>query len=127
MAGGVVIVAGFGFRATAEMASFEDGWARAAPDGAVDLMATAADKAGHPGLTALAARLGLRIVGLGPEALAAQRVVTVSEASVRARGTGSVAEAAALAAAGPGGRLLGPRVVSSDGRVTCALAEGAAP
>ena len=34
------------------------------------------------------------------------------------------AEAAALAAAGPGARLLGPRVVSADRMATCALAEG---
>ncbi|MHA6346914.1 cobalamin biosynthesis protein, partial [Roseivivax sp. CAU 1761] len=38
--------------------------------------------------------------------------------------TGSVAEAAALAAAGPGARLLGPRAVSPDGCATCALAQG---
>ncbi|PTE19863.1 precorrin methylase, partial [Cereibacter changlensis JA139] len=33
-------------------------------------------------------------------------------------------EAAALAAAGPGARLLGPRVTSADGRATAAIAEG---
>ena len=39
-------------------------------------------------------------------------------------GTGSVAEAAALAAAGPGAQLLGPRVVSGDGLATAAIAIG---
>lgn len=49
--------------------------------------------------------------------------VTQSEASIREKGTGSVAEAVALAAVG-NGRLLGPRVVSSDRMATCAVAEG---
>jgi cobalt-precorrin 5A hydrolase len=45
-------------------------------------------------------------------------------ARVRERfGTGSVAEASALAAAGPGARLLGPRVISGDGLATAAIAE----
>ena len=59
-------------------------------------------------------------------ALTAQATSTQSPASRASRGTGSVAEAAALAAAGPGARLLSPRVISADGRATCALAEGAA-
>ncbi|MDZ4135469.1 MAG: hypothetical protein U1D06_07725 [Paracoccaceae bacterium] len=37
----------------------------------------------------------------------------------------SVAEAAALAAAGPGARLLVARRVSPDGRATVAIAKGA--
>ena len=35
---------------------------------------------------------------------------------------GSVAEAAALAAAGPGARLLAPRMISADRMASCALA-----
>jgi cobalt-precorrin 5A hydrolase len=50
--------------------------------------------------------------------------VTQSGASHRARRTGSVAEAAALVAAGPGATLLGARAVSGDRMATCALAEG---
>ena len=37
--------------------------------------------------------------------------------------TGSVAEAAALVAAGPTARLTGPRIVSACGRITIAIAE----
>ena len=51
-------------------------------------------------------------------------VITQSEASFRRYGTGSVAEATALLAAGKGARLIAPRVVSSDGMATCAIAEG---
>ncbi len=58
-----------------------------------------------------------------PGALAAQPVLTRSERVAERFGTGSVAEAAALAAAGPGARLVAPRVVSTDGMATAAIAE----
>jgi cobalt-precorrin 5A hydrolase len=117
-----VIVAGFGFRASATAASLADALARAAAGRAVSHHATAADKA-----PALAAALGQPVTGIAPEVLAVQPTLTRSAASLSNRGTGSVAEAAALAAAGPGARLLGPRAVSADGRATCALAERVRP
>lgn len=113
-----VIVAGFGFRASATAASLADALARAAGGRVVAVHATVADKA-----DALAAALGIPVMPVATAVLAAQPTRTHSSASLNARGTGSVAEAAALAAAGPGARLLGPRVVSADGRATCALAE----
>ncbi|XIK08888.1 cobalamin biosynthesis protein [Mesorhizobium sp. AaZ16] len=51
---------------------------------------------------------------------AAANTLTHSARSQAVAGTPSVAEAAALAAAGEGARLLGPRIVV--GPVTCALA-----
>jgi cobalt-precorrin 5A hydrolase len=42
-------------------------------------------------------------------------------------GTGSIAEAAALAAAGPRARLIATRVVSRDRTATAAIAEGDGP
>ena len=51
---------------------------------------------------------------------AGARVVTRSERVLALMGVPSVAEAAALAAAGPASRLLGPRV--AVGPATCALA-----
>lgn len=114
-------VAGLGFRSTATLSSLCDALARAG--GAVDALATAAQKADAPALRALAAELGLPLMAIGAEALAAQNTLTHS-ATVRARfATGSVAEAAALAGAGPGARLLGPRVQSDDGLATAAIAE----
>lgn len=113
-----VIVAGFGFRESATAASLADALTRAAGGRVVGVHATVADKA-----DALAAALGKPVMPVAPEMLAPQPTLTSSAASLDARGTGSVAEAAALAAAGPGARLLGPRVVSADGRATCALAE----
>jgi cobalt-precorrin 5A hydrolase len=56
-------------------------------------------------------------------AQAQQRCLTRSSVAERLTGFGAVAEAAALAAAGPGAQLLGPRIVL-DG-ATCALARRA--
>ena len=123
MAGGPVIVAGFGFRVAATADSLADALARAG--GAPGLLATLADKAQSPAFLDLAARMRLPVTAIDAAALSAQTTLTQSPASRAARGAGSVAEATALAAAGPGARLLGPRAVSGDGLATCALAEGA--
>ena len=40
---------------------------------------------------------------------------------------GSLAEAAALAAAGPGATLVVNRIISSDGMATCAIAQSKEP
>lgn len=88
----------------------------------LDALATAARKADSPALQALAARWGLPVIALPDDRLAAQTTPTES-ARVRAvTGTGSLAEAAALAAAGPGARLLAPRALSPDGQATAAIA-----
>lgn len=115
-------VAGLGFRASATVGSLRDALGRAG--GAADLLATLERKAQAAPIRALAAELGLPVVGIGAERLAAQPVVTRSAAVARRLGTGSLAEAAALAAAGPGARLVAPRVVSADGLATAAIAEG---
>jgi len=123
MAGDAVIAAGFGFRSAATADSLADALARAG--GAPDLLATVADKAQSPAILDLAARKRLPVAAVGAAALAAQTTLTQSGASLLAHGTGSVAEAAALAAAGPSARLMGRRAISGDGLATCALAEGA--
>jgi cobalt-precorrin 5A hydrolase len=135
-------VAGLGFRGTAGVASLADALARAlasaspaTPTGAqagaqagsqaglgpVDALASAHDKAGAPAIRDLAARLALPVL-----AVAVAGVPTPTQsARVRAHyGTGSLAEAAALAALGPGARLVAHRVASQDGMATCAIAEG---
>lgn len=81
-----------------------------------------ADKSSEPGLATAAEILGFDLVFLPREALAAEtpRLLTRS-AVVRSRyGLDSVAEASALAGAGPGARLSGPRL-AADG-ATCAIA-----
>ncbi|MCV2867743.1 cobalamin biosynthesis protein [Defluviimonas sp. WL0002] len=115
-------VAGVGFRQAATELSLIDAVQRAG--GGADLLATAEEKAGAPALCAAAARLGLAVQAVGRAQLGAQEVLGASARVAERFGTGSLAEAAALAAAGPGARLLGPRVVSGDGLATAAIAIG---
>ena len=115
-------VAGLGFRRVTTLSSLRDALEKAG--GGATILATAGDRADSPALVALAAELGLSIAPVRPEMLAAQRTPTQSERALSRYGTGSLAEAAALAIAGRGARLLGSRVVSDDGCATAAIAEG---
>ena len=72
-------------------------------------------------VSALADELGLPLIVVRDIACVA--TPTASPRIAARFGTGSVAEAVALAAAGPGGRILAPRVVSADGLATAAIAE----
>lgn len=119
-----MIVAGFGFRASARCQSLQEVFERVAGGHRVEALAAPDDKAGGDALGAFAQALGLPIYKVSANELQVQRTWTQSDASQKARGTGSVAEAAALAAAGKGARLITARQVSSDGQATCALAEG---
>ncbi len=118
-----MIVAGFGFRDGATASSLQDALSKFGRV-AVARVATAEAKARHPAFTGLQAACNLPAVAVPASDLRTQVTQTDSAASAQAHGTGSVAEAAALAAAGPGARLLGPRRVSNDHMATCALAEG---
>ncbi len=79
-------------------------------------------KSGERGLADAAHRLGARLVFLPRERLAevSDRAVTRSARVTDLLGLPSVAEAAALAGAGPGAVLAGPRLARNG--VTCALA-----
>ncbi len=93
-------------------------------------LAAPAFRASEPALREAAARLGLPLLWVEDAALRAEqpRCPTRSAAAERARGLASVAEAAALAAAGPGSTLLLPRIAAQG--VTLALAregKGAIP
>lgn len=140
-------VAGFGFRRDATAASLRDALARAleaaetvAADATVRpasasrpvvLLATARDKAGADCLRALSEALGVPVCAV-PDARLRATPTSTDHARVRAlRGTGSTAEAAALAAArmhgAPDARLAHPRAVSADRRATCAIATWPSP
>lgn len=118
-----MIVAGFGFRRDASIASLK-----------MALMLAQQEASAVTGLTAphdkcsvlrpLAVELGLPLIAVSPADLIGMRTRTVSASSLRARGTGSVAEAAALAAAGAQARLLCTRRISPDRMATCAIATG---
>ena len=115
-----MIVAGFGCRSGADEGALAE--ALAATGGAVSALATLTHK--EPLLAPLATALGLPLVLIEPAAIAGLETLTRSPASLSAYRTGSVAEAVALAAAGPGARLITPRILSPCGRATCALAQG---
>jgi cobalt-precorrin 5A hydrolase len=118
-----MIVAGFGFRSETTLAALQDALTRAGGAGGVTHLATLAAKA--PDLAELGHTLGLPVLALPPEALADQPTLTQSDRVQTMHHTGSIAEAAALAAAGPGARLRGPRAVSADQTATAAIAEAA--
>ena len=113
-------VAGLGFRGAATFESLYDALERAG--GNVEALATAEVKSMQPAVRILAKALGLPLHSIPRARLAAETTLTHSAKVAERFGTGSVAEAAALAAAGPGARLLGPRVVSGDGLATAAIA-----
>ena len=115
-----MIVAGFGGRAAATAAAYADALAGAWGGGRIDALAAPADRCAA--LAPLAATLGLPLLALSPEMLEGRATPTRSAISLARRGAGSVAEAAALAAAGRGARLLTSRRISPDRMATCALA-----
>jgi cobalt-precorrin 5A hydrolase len=86
------------------------------------LIATSQAKASEAGIAAAATDRGLKIavVAQADLASAGAHTLTRSERVLAMTGVPSVSEAAALAAAGPGARLLAPRV--AVGPATCALA-----
>jgi len=99
---------------------------RAAGRPGIGALATIALRAEEPGLAEAARGFGLALTIPDDAALrdAAPLCLTLSDHAMERTGLPSVAECAALAAAGPAARLLGPRLI--HGGVTCALAETAA-
>ncbi|CUH80819.1 cobalt-precorrin 5A hydrolase [Tropicibacter naphthalenivorans] len=122
-----MIVAGFGFRKAAGVDSLRDALRRAGQTHAPTHLATAAEKASSAVFQSLAQTLDLPTVAVSQDALQAIETQTHSVAAEARFATGSVAEAAALAAAGPGARLLTPRQISTDRMATCAIAIGETP
>lgn len=119
------LVVGVGLRAHATPATLQTLWEQAQallPGQAACFCAVAVlhGKAGHP---ALAGWLGpSALLAVPVEQMRGQPVATRSPNLQARYGTGSVAEAAALAAAGPQAQLLLPRLVAGDGSATLAVA-----
>ncbi|WP_240538610.1 cobalamin biosynthesis protein [Halomonas sp. SH5A2] len=116
-------VVGFGFRHGASLASLA-----ALLDtltqrfGAID--ALAATQSMRPLVQSLGQARCLNVILVADADLPSVTTVTHSAQSLQARGTGSVSEAVALLAAGPGAQLLGPRHISTDRQATAAIAIG---
>jgi len=122
-----MIVAGVGYRRGVEadeiVALVERALKLASlPPDALERLATIEALAALPAFTEAARRLDAAATPVaGPNlSAAAPHVHTQSARSIAAHGVGSVAEAAALAAAGPGAKLVLARIASSS--ATCALA-----
>lgn len=116
-----MIVAGFGHREAATTESLQAAFALAAAGLHVCALAAPDDKCAL--IATLANVLGLPLIPVTPAALAAIDTPTRSTPSLIARGTGSVAEAAALAAAAPDARLIVTRRIAPDRMATCAIAQ----
>ena len=115
-------VAGIGFRGAATTASLRDALLRAIGDGPpVQVLATESSKS-H---ATVFRDLALSIPGIGISASDLAEIITPTQSQriLDRFGTGSLAEAAALAAAGPQARLVAVRVVSGDTMATAAIAE----
>ena len=115
-----MVIAGFGCRAEATPESFRS--ALAATGVHPDALAVPAVRAGV--IASVAQAEGLAVHPVAADRLHGVDTPTRSAISMGARGVGSVAEAAALVAAGPGARIVVGRVNSSDRMATCAIAQG---
>jgi cobalt-precorrin 5A hydrolase len=89
---------------------------------ALDVIATIEAKSAEAGIRGAAEKLGVAVIVVSDADLeaASSRTETKSERSLALMGVPSVAEAAALAAAGPTANLIASRLVV--GTATCALA-----
>jgi cobalt-precorrin 5A hydrolase len=122
-----LMVAGIGCRAGVSAAEVESALVAALapipPAGrSLSLIATPAAKGHEPGIIAAAAARGIPLMLIIQSDLEAAdlRTLTRSQRAMTTMNVHCVAEAAALAGAGPASRLLGPRI--AIGPVTCALA-----
>ncbi len=119
-----MIVAGFGFTTRATASSLEQALAATGYKGPIDLLACPDDKALSNAMLDFAKSRRILINAVLPSKLQRAQTQTQSTLSRLLRQTGSVAEAAAIAAAGPNARLLITRRISDDGMATCAIAHG---
>ena len=121
MAGREMRVAGIGFRQGAPLDSLRAVLRAAeAQGGQAEALASLPEKAADPRLQTLAAERGLPLI---PVAVAGQTTPTQSPRVLALHATGSVAEAAALAAAGAGAKITVARITAPDAMATCAMAE----
>ena len=117
-------VAGLGFRKEVTLASLREALRAAGGPEGLTAIATISDKADAEPLLQLARECGVPVKAVPADVLASVDTLTQSKLVTGKFGTGSIAEAAALAVAGPRARLIATRVVSQDRTATAAIAEG---
>jgi len=119
-------VMGLGFRAAADLSSLQDAMRLAlevSGSPKPDALVTESAKSREKVFREFAQLLGLPGLGITKTDLEQMITPTQSQRIQDTFGTGSLAEAAALAAAGANARLVAARVVSGDGMATAAIAE----
>ena len=116
-------VAGLGFRRDVTLASLREALVATGAEG-LAAVATVSDKSQTAALRLLAREFNLPIKAIPAAVLAGIKTPTQSKFVQAKFGTGSIAEAAALAAAGARARLISRRTVSQDRTATAAIAEG---
>ena len=123
-----MIFIGLGFRKAVTIKSFENlihqVYHLTELPGPIKALATLDTKALDPALQEFAAAKRITLIPVSLENLKRQITPTQSPAVQAAYGLGSIAEAAALSAAGDGSSLIFKRLVSSDKLATCAFAKG---
>jgi cobalt-precorrin 5A hydrolase len=124
-----MMVAGLGCRSGATPDAVAEAFAAAlercgVASGQINALATGADKSSERGIISLAEVLALPLIYVGADDMISRSgdTLTSSPRVVALKSVPSVAETAALAAAGKGARLLAPRIATAT--VTCAIAIG---
>ena len=123
-----MIFIGLGFRKAVTIKSFENlihqvYHVRELP-GPIKALATLDTKALDPALQEFATAKRITLIPVSLENLKRQITPTQSPAAQAAYGLGSIAEAAALFAAGDGAYLIFKRLISNDKMARCAFAKG---
>ena len=123
-----MIFVGLGFRKAVTIKSFENlihqVYHLTELPGPIKALATLDTKALDPALQEFAAAKRITLIPVSLENLKRQITPTQSPAAQAAYGLGSIAEAAALFAAGNGSSLIFKRLVSDDKLATFAFAKG---
>ncbi len=121
-----MIVAGFGFRAAASAADLRAALMLTGMD--PDALASIREKAAAPALRDLSTDMRITLLSLDLDEISGVPTPTVSPRIQARFGTGSLAEATAIAGARRGAqgaqvRLLSPRLQTANGMATVAIAE----
>jgi cobalt-precorrin 5A hydrolase len=117
-------VAGLGFRRDVTFAALHEALIAAGGAEGIMAIATVSDKADSDALERLARELNVPIKAIPANVLVGIATSTQSKLIKEKFGTGSVAEAVALAVAGRYARLVSTRAISQDRTATAAIAEG---
>ena len=118
-------IIGCGFRQNASLESFESALSKLPKTDHYSGICVPEDKIAHEALCAFAKKLALPIYGIKKDAIASANTDTQSAKIIKARHTGSVAEAAALAIFKTPASLVAARAISNDRYAVCAIAKGA--